>query len=87
MSWENIRLDLKDVIKYGVGLITLVLFIGGLSSKVDNMAANFEEMKQDSKENRADDKLFNQNTINQMNLNTIQIKILEQRVKALEDKK
>lgn len=87
MSWENIRINIKDVITYSITLVTIVLAIGALSSKLDNLSTKFDEMKQDNKEVKNEDKVTIQNMINQVNANTIQIKLLEQKVSNLENRK
>ena len=85
MSFENVKLTLKDVIQIFGFVITITLCFTAQSSKIDNLIVAVSEMKTSKKESDAESKLNTQSITNQVNANTIQIKILEQDIKMLKD--
>lgn len=84
MSWENIRFNVKDVIQIACFIVTASFFFSAQNSKIESIIEVVKEMKADTKENNTETKVTSQTLINQVNANTVQIKLLEQRVAVLE---
>ncbi len=93
MSWENVRINIKDVLQIVSFVVVAAFFFSAQSSKIDGVIKVVEEMKSENKEKKQDEKettnesrLANQQMLNQINTNSIQIKIIEQKVLQLEAK-
>ena len=94
MNWSNVSINIKDVIQLILIVVGGTLAFSAQSSKMDKQNDKLDvfievvkEMKADSKEAKSEDKVGMQQLINQVNTNSIQIKIIEQRVLNMESKK
>jgi hypothetical protein len=85
MSWENLRINIKDVLQIVSFVVVAAFFFSAQSSKIEAIAETVKEIKVDNKESSTESKLSNQTLINQVNANTLQIKLLEQDVQMLKE--
>jgi len=86
MSWENIRINIKDVLQIVSFVVVAAFFFSAQSSKIDAVVESIKEIKMDNKEGNTESKAATQQMFNQINTNAISIKILEQKVLQLEQK-
>lgn len=93
MSWENVRINIKDVLQIVSFVVVAAFFFSAQSSKIDGviqvvqeMKAENKEKKQEDKENANETKIATQQMINQINTNSIEIKIIQQKMIQIESK-
>ena len=94
MNWSNVQINIKDVIQLIIIVVGGTLAFSAQSSKMDKQNDKLDvfieavkEIKSDSKEAKSEDKVGMQQLINQVNTNTLNIKLLEQRFNQIESKK
>lgn len=87
MSWENLRINIKDVLQIVSFVVVAAFFFSAQSSKIEAIAETIKEIKLENKEASNESKISNQNLINQVNANTLQIKLIEQDVQRLKELK
>lgn len=93
MSWENVRINIKDVLQIVSFVVVAAFFFSAQSSKIDGviqvvqeMKAENKEKKQEDKENANETKIATQQMLNQINTNSIEIKIIQQKMIQIESK-
>lgn len=86
MSWENVRINIKDVLQIVSFVVVAAFFFSAQSSKIEALADTMKEIKADKKEADTESKLTIQTIFNQVQSNSMQLKLLEQRVNSLEPK-
>lgn len=93
MSWENVRINIKDVLQIVSFVVVAAFFFSAQSSKIDGVIQVVQEMKAENKEKKQEDKeavnenrIATQQMLNQINTNSIEIKIIQQKVLQLEAK-
>lgn len=94
MSFENFKINLKDVIQIVIYAVLGALAFSAQSAKIDKVItsvsliqADNSERKQDEKDKSSKKEIYDQQILNQINTNTIQIKLLEQDIKFLKESK
>lgn len=87
MSFENLKISLKDVLQIVSFVVVAAFFFSAQSSKIEAIAETVKEIKADNKEASSESKISSQTLINQVNANTLQIKLIEQDVQRLKDLK
>lgn len=85
MSWENLRINIKDVLQIVSFVVVAAFFFSAQSSKIEAIAETVKEIKSDNKEASNESKISSQTLINQVNANTLQIKLIEQDVQRLKE--
>lgn len=91
MDWNNLQFKAKDLILFAAYIIAGMLFIGKITNSIErltdtqvSMQAQFEEFKNDSKGMTKETQVFWQNLQNQVNANSTQIRLQDQRLTMLE---
>lgn len=94
MSFENFKINLKDVLQIVIYAVLGALAFSAQSAKIDKQSDKLDlfieavkEIKADNKEGKVEEKVASQTLINQVNANTLQIKLIEQDVMRLKESK
>lgn len=94
MNFESLKINIKDVIQLVVVVVGFTIAFSALSSKIDTIAVSVSAIQTDNSQRKQDDKeksnkreVYDQNLINQVNTNSLNIKLIEQRMNQLESKK
>ena len=85
MNLDNLRITLKEVLSAAAFVVTVSFFFSAQNSKLETLTESIKDLKQENKEGANDKKMFDQSITNQVNTNTIQIKIIEQDLKSLKE--
>lgn len=78
----NFDLSIKDVINWGITIVTAVAFFTTLNNKVDTALAAIKEIKDDRKEVEINIK----NLENKVNATSQQVQLIEQKLEYLNPK-
>lgn len=94
MDWTKVSFNIKDVIQLLVFIVGGTIALSAFSSKIDTVAIDVKSIQKDNLERKQDDKeksnkkeIYDQQLLNQVNTNTLNIKLLEQRFNQIEAKK
>ena len=94
MNFDNFEIKLKDVLQIVIYAVLGALAFSAQSAKIDKQSDKLDlfieavkEIKADTKESKVEERVASQTLINQVNANTLQIKLLEQDVNALKSHK
>ena len=80
MSITDFKIEIKEVVFISIQLIALTFFLSSQSSKIDNLTEVIKQMAIDRKESNTKLDVIYQNTQNQVNANTLQIKLMQKDV-------
>ncbi|TZF84508.1 hypothetical protein FW774_05840 [Pedobacter sp. BS3] len=93
-AWEDLQFKAKDLILFCSYLTAGVMFITKITSaierqgdKITDVQAQIIELKNDGKGSTKDTQIFMQSLQNQINATSTQVRLLDQRVTTLENKK
>jgi hypothetical protein len=78
MSLTDFKISVKEVIFISLQLIALTFFLSSQSSKIDNLTEAIKQMTIDKKESGNKIDIIYQNIQNQVNSNSLQIKLMQQ---------
>ena len=83
MNLDNINFRAKDVIQFGVYIISLTVLFLSLSSKVDNLAEAVAELKYDKKETNGESKVSNSLIQNDLKALNVQAELNRQNIEIM----
>lgn len=83
MSLNDLKISVNDVVKFSIYFLPSVIFVVSMNNKVDTLTDAVNELKSGNKEYSADAKITNQNLQNQVNANSLQIKLMAQDIEMI----
>lgn len=87
MNWEDLSFKASDVVKLVIGLVTAVFFASSIKNSVNNMNDTVEEIRKTQIENTKNNAIKFELMQSQINANTTDLKLMNQRIDNLEDSK
>lgn len=80
------KISIKEVVQWGIMLVTAALFFSGLNSKVDNIDKKVDGiiLSNDKRDDKRE--VFDKSIQNQLSTNSLQIELLKQEFKIFKDK-
>ena len=86
MSFENLKINLKDVLQIVSFVVVAAFFFSAQSSKMEAIAETVREIKSDNEKREDKKEVYDKTMANQISTNTLQIELLKQDFKAFKER-
>ena len=93
MDWSNLNFKAKDIIQLAIYIVVGMLFIGKITNAVERISektteiqVRLDKIESKSENSNKENQVFWQSIQNQVNSNSTQIRLLDQRLTMMEQR-